>query len=100
MKFLARLGKKKEEMKIKLAGEISKLDDISITHDGWISINTESFCTVTSHYINKNWEMRSVVLETKKVTGSHTAENKELTDRNQKYLEIARTYCSDRQCCQ
>lgn len=32
----SRLGKKKEEMKIKLhvAGDISKLDDISITHDG------------------------------------------------------------------
>lgn len=30
---------------------------------------------MTSHYINKNWEMRSVVLEAKKVTGSHTAEH-------------------------
>lgn len=87
----SRLGKKKEEIKIKVAGEISKLDDISITHDGWPSINTESFCTVTSHYINENWEMRSV-------WKSHSRKQKELTDRNPKYLEIARTYCSDRQC--
>jgi hypothetical protein len=62
-------------MKIQLVSEVGKLDDIAITHNRWTSNNTESFCTVTSHYINEDWDMRSVVLETKKITGSHTAEN-------------------------
>ena len=44
-------------------------------HDGWTSINTESFSTMTGHYINDQWKLKIVVLETKKVAGSHTAEN-------------------------
>lgn len=73
--MILRFGKKKEEMKIKLVGEISKLDDIFIIYDGWISINIESFCIVISYYINKNWEMCSVVFEIKKVIGSYIVEN-------------------------
>jgi len=55
--------------------ELSDVQDIAITHDGWTSVNTESYSTVTAHFINKDWELRSVVLETKKVEGSHTGEN-------------------------
>ena len=33
------------------------------------------YSTITGHFINDKWELRSIVLETKKVEGSHTAEN-------------------------
>ena len=70
-----RLEKKKEMVQTKLKNDLSEIRDISITHDGWTSVNTESFSTVTGHFISKDWELKSVVLETKKVTGSHTGEN-------------------------
>lgn len=73
--MILRFGKKNEEMKIKLVGEISKLDDIFIIYDGLISRNIESFCILISYYINENWEMCSVVFEIKKVIGSYIVEN-------------------------
>lgn len=72
---LHRLQSKKSLIEKTIKEEISELRDISITHDSWTSLNTESYSTVTGHYINKDWELKSVVLETKKMDGSHTAEN-------------------------
>ena len=57
-----------------LKAQISSLPSCSITHDGWTSIATESYSTVTVHYIDQNWELKSGVLQTKKVFGQHTAE--------------------------
>lgn len=54
---------------------VQKCPDFAITHDGWTIANTESYNTVTGHFITPEWELKSVVLETKKVEGSHTAEN-------------------------
>lgn len=48
---------------------------VAITHDGWTSCATESYDTITAHFINQNWELRSAVLQTIKVEGSHTSEN-------------------------
>ena len=70
-----RLRSKKTSIETKIKQEISELHDIAITHDSWTSLNTESYSTVTGHFINKDWELKSVVLETKKMDGSHTAEN-------------------------
>ncbi len=46
---------------------------VAITHDGWTSIATESYNTVTAHYIDISWELISKVLNTRLVTG-HTGE--------------------------
>jgi hypothetical protein len=54
---------------------ISKGAFVAITHDGWTSCATQSYDTITVHFINANWELRSAVLQTRKVEGSHTAEN-------------------------
>ena len=50
-------------------------ESLAITHDGWTSCATESYDTVTAHYINKDWELRSAVLQTSKVEGCHTGEH-------------------------
>jgi len=62
-------------MESKLKSDIQDIDDMAITHDGWTSINTESFSTVTGHFITDDFKLHSVVLETRKVEGSHTGEN-------------------------
>jgi hypothetical protein len=48
---------------------------VAITHDMWTSANTESYGTTTCHYITDTWEMKGVVLETKKMDGHHSSEN-------------------------
>ena len=69
------LQKKHTEMKAKLKTDLSTSgSEISITHDGWTSMATESYDTVTAHFINKDWELKSAVLQTHKITGSHTGE--------------------------
>jgi hypothetical protein len=65
---------KKKEMAVKVKEQLAKCADIAITHDGWTSIAQESFQTITAHFINNEWEMKSVVLQTRKLTGSHTGE--------------------------
>lgn len=71
---MRRLQNKKTEVDVKLKKEISLSENISITHDGWTSLNTESYFTTTVHFINESWELKNAVLGTIKVTGSHTSE--------------------------
>ena len=56
-----------------------------ITTDLWTSIATESYLTVTFHYLNEEWKMKSVISGTLPLSESHTATNivtwiKELVD--------------------
>ena len=68
------LEKKKDEMTAKLKSDLERTESVSITHDGWTSLNTESYNTITAHYIDTDWNMKTAVLETKKMEGSHTSE--------------------------
>lgn len=65
---------KKTQMEEKLKRDIIETKGIAVTHDGWTSINTESYGTVTAHFIDKEWRLKSAVLETRKIVGSHTGE--------------------------
>ncbi|KAJ8286540.1 hypothetical protein GJAV_G00040340 [Gymnothorax javanicus] len=73
--LVAKLEKKKGDVKNKLSAEIDTVRDVAITHDGWTSIATESYETITAHFLTADWDLRSVVLQTTKVSGSHTGEN-------------------------
>lgn len=64
---------KKTQMEEKLKRDI-ETTGIAVTHDCWTSINTESYGTVTAHFIDKEWRLKSAVLETRKIVGSHTGE--------------------------
>lgn len=47
---------------------------ISITTDCWTSLNTESFITITCHFIDlRQWSMESAVLATRSMEETHTA---------------------------
>lgn len=54
--------------------DVARSPHVSITHDGWTNLNTESFFTTTVHFINDVWVLKSAVLGTIRMTGSHTSE--------------------------
>ncbi|GFR91484.1 zinc finger BED domain-containing protein 4 [Elysia marginata] len=71
------LPSKYEEQSLQLKSTLSQVDHIAITTDLWTSRRTESYITVTAHYLcpSPSWELQTAVLATKLVTVSHTAEN-------------------------
>ena len=81
------LEKKKIEVEARVKEEIKSFENVAITHDCWTSLNTESYSTVTVHYIDQRWNMKSAVLETQKMEGSHTSDNisKGLMETKQKW---------------
>lgn len=64
---------KKETERIKK--ELEKAKDIALTTDIWTSRQTKGFITVTAHFISPEWELKSAVLETVRLTKAHTANN-------------------------
>ena len=69
------LRKKWDEGKRCLKGLIADACGMALTTDLWTSNATESYVTVTSHHIDDNWNMLSLVLETSRFSKHHTAEN-------------------------
>lgn len=54
--------------------EIYKEQYVSITTDCWTSL-AESYMSVTTHFINKNWEMINLTLACELFTGTHQAQD-------------------------
>ena len=58
---------------------ISELCDaiggVSITTDCWTSSATQSYMTVTAHFVTKTHKLKSYVLQTREVSERHSAEN-------------------------
>lgn len=52
--------------------EMLKNEKISCTSDMWSSLEGESFISLTGHFINKSWAMKSLSLECKPFLGPHT----------------------------
>ena len=51
------------------------MEFVAITTDFWTSRNTESYITVSCHFLDKLWEMKSCILSTYQVKMDHTGEN-------------------------
>jgi hypothetical protein len=64
-----------QEEKQKVLMDLHKASSIAITTDGWTSRNTESYITVTAHYIDSNWILQNKVLQTRVLNDSHTGKN-------------------------
>ena len=67
------VANKYEEAKRNVKDELSRVKKVCITTDGWTSINADSFLTVTCHFINDNFKLKTITIETIKVIGSHTS---------------------------
>lgn len=64
-----------EETKAKVKEELNAAESIAITTDGWTSRGTQSYMTVTAHFITEKWQIANPVLQTRIVYESHTAEH-------------------------
>ena len=52
---------------------LEKAVNISITT--WTSLRTHSYVTITAHFIDKSWELKTIVLDTSEMDEKHIAEN-------------------------
>ncbi|XP_039608816.1 E3 SUMO-protein ligase ZBED1-like [Polypterus senegalus] len=64
-----------EKTRSDVVSELSRVPSLSLTTDSWTSRATESYLTVTVHYISPQWEMRNHVLQTRHVYEQHTSTN-------------------------
>uniref|UniRef100_A0A671PSY3 BED-type domain-containing protein n=1 Tax=Sinocyclocheilus anshuiensis TaxID=1608454 RepID=A0A671PSY3_9TELE len=64
---------------------LKKAGKIALTCDAWTSVATDSYITVTAHYISDDWRLLSHVLQTRAVYESHTGAN--IADLIQKVAE-------------
>lgn len=56
--------------------ELSQIEYVAITFDAWTSVATESYVTVTCHFVDKDFCLKSAVLSTKPLPEvNHTAHN-------------------------
>ncbi|XP_053571595.1 E3 SUMO-protein ligase ZBED1-like [Bombina bombina] len=53
---------------------LAKVETAALTTDAWTALTTESYVTITCHFI-KDGKMKSVVLQTRAMPERHTAEN-------------------------
>lgn len=55
--------------------KISEVRFVTLTTDCWTSQNSENYLTVTAHYIDSNFELKSLLLECSRFDESHTSVN-------------------------
>ena len=67
------LPNKYEEVKQLVKHQLTLASHVSLTTDIWTSRTAQSYMTITSHFIDDLWEMRSLVLETFHFSNDHTA---------------------------
>ncbi|KAK0145706.1 Zinc finger BED domain-containing protein 1 [Merluccius polli] len=63
------------ETKSKVLDTLTNAGRVAITCDAWTSIATVSYVTVTAHFINNDWQLVSLVLQTRAMYESHTGAN-------------------------
>lgn len=71
----ADLLNKYEEIRLKVRQEVSHAKDLVLSAEVWSSSKEASYLTVTCHFINKNWELKSYMLDTAHLIGEHTPDN-------------------------
>lgn len=65
----------KENISLKIKSEIKDLEFVSLTTDLWTSLANDSYLSVTAHFINKEWQLNTYLLDTTLMPDKHTAEN-------------------------
>ncbi|CAM4672977.1 unnamed protein product [Leuciscus chuanchicus] len=70
-----RIEKRYEAKRDSLKEDLQSPDVVAITTDCWTALNTESYITITSHYIDEDWVLKSFVLLTEALPVRHTADN-------------------------
>lgn len=60
------------ETKAQVMASMRQAHRVAITCDSWTSVATESYVTITAHYISEDWNILSHVRQTRAVYESHT----------------------------
>ncbi|XP_061162789.1 E3 SUMO-protein ligase ZBED1-like [Saccostrea echinata] len=63
------------DVKVKVQSSLREAEQVALTTDGWSSRATESYITITSTHIDKDWNICNFVLQTRMMPESHTGEN-------------------------
>uniref|UniRef100_A0A8C2FJ66 HAT C-terminal dimerisation domain-containing protein n=1 Tax=Cyprinus carpio TaxID=7962 RepID=A0A8C2FJ66_CYPCA len=61
-----------DQTSAKVESALESAERVGLTCDGWTSRATESYITVTVHFINEDWEIKSYVLQTRAMHETHT----------------------------
>ena len=55
--------------------ELAQISHVALTSDIWTSRTTQSYLTLTCHFLTSSWELKTLVLETFELNNDHTADN-------------------------
>lgn len=64
-----------DKVRREIAESLSNAQRVAITVDGWTSCATDSYVTVTAHYIDDEWVLQNYVLQTRVFNEAHTGNN-------------------------
>ena len=63
------------ETRERMKGKVSSAQSFSITTDMWTSLANQAYMSVTAHFINAEFQLESVLLDTREFLEAHTASN-------------------------
>ena len=63
------------ETKSRVLGTLAEAGRVALTCDAWTSIATVSYVTITAHFVDKDWQLVSLVLQTRAMHESHSGAN-------------------------
>ena len=63
------------DIRQKVSQILQPVESMACTTDGWTSMATESYMTLTCHFIDSEWNMNVTCLQTRHCPESHTAQN-------------------------
>lgn len=63
------------EVKDILIDELKETESVALTTDSWTSRACESYVTITVHFMQSDWNMKSYVLQTRHLDVSHPGLN-------------------------
>lgn len=64
-----------DKVRGEIAESLCKAHRVALTVDGWTSRATDSYVTVTAHYVDDEWVLQNHVLQTRVFNEAHTGKN-------------------------
>lgn len=66
------LPNKFEEVLERVNGDLAKISYLTLTTGMWTStMKTESYIAITAHFVNKEWQLKKVLVECSRFVGPH-----------------------------
>ena len=72
------IKRRMEEMRVTIQEELKTLlrdEWVTIASDGWTSRSTDTYLGITYHFIDSDWEIKTVTVDCEKMSGSTTGED-------------------------